>query len=357
MKLCFGTFMKILDLCKYNITQENLITEIIRTIDDPKSRYITSKEAISKLKNCKIDYVFYSGNCDSIPSQNVIIQNIRENVSPYIDEDKKATVMLMLLYIIQNESKTKNEKNEYFKKYFGVSRDQLLTQSEFQFSDFLCKVLLYTLCSNINNKIGEKCVKAITDDFINEKISPYKGDYVWESSTETLTLSFRNAFIIFDEALDEYTVRQFIAEKDPMRGIDEECIENCENFNNFIHNNILVPFSEQSNGKMLKMIHDFSKTLNTYIDYLGYNMKPVVHPSIWVPNGRKNNFTESGISIKGSNYKLIPVKTPTVFLPDSKYTNPNLAKTFSEKTYWYRQHLKQIYTVDIHNYIFFKSTN
>ncbi len=269
---------------------------------------------------------------------------------------KKATVMLMLLYIIQNESKTKNEKNEYFKKYFGVSRDQLLTQSEFQFSDFLCKVLLYTLCSNINNKIGEKCVKAITDDFINEKISPYKGDYVWESSTETLTLSFRNAFIIFDKALDEYTVRQFIAEKDPMRGIDEECIENCENFNNFIHNNILVPFSEQSNGKMLKMIHDFSKTLNTYIDYLGYNMKPVVHPSIWVPNGRKNNFTESGISIKGSNYKLIPVKTPTVFLPDSKYTNPNLAKSFSEKTYKYRQHLNQIYTVDIHNYIFFKST-
>ncbi len=89
MKLCFGTFMKILDLCKYNITQENLITEIIRIIDDPKSRYITGKEAISKLKNCKIDYVFYSGNCDNIPSQNVIIQKIRENVSPYIDEEKK----------------------------------------------------------------------------------------------------------------------------------------------------------------------------------------------------------------------------------------------------------------------------
>ena len=92
MKLCFGTFIKILDLCKCNITQEELIAEIVKIVDDPNSRYITGKEALSKLKNCKIDYVFYSGNCNSIPPVNVIIQGIREKVAHYIGEDKKATV-------------------------------------------------------------------------------------------------------------------------------------------------------------------------------------------------------------------------------------------------------------------------
>lgn len=89
IRLCFGTFIKILDLCKYNITQEKLIAKIIQIIDNPNSRYIKEKEAISKLKNCKIDYVFYSGNCNDIPSLNDIIQSIKKNVAPFIDEDKK----------------------------------------------------------------------------------------------------------------------------------------------------------------------------------------------------------------------------------------------------------------------------
>lgn len=356
MRLCFGTFIKILDLCKCNITQEDLIAEIIRIADDPNSRYIMSKEAISKLKNCKIDYVFYSGDCNNVPSANIITQKIHKTIAPYISEDKKATVVLMLLYIIQNESQNGNEKNEYFKKYFSESREQLLNHSEFPFSDFLCKVLLYTLYSNINNKIGEECVRIITHDFISEKISPYKGDYLWEASTETLTLSFRNAFFIFDEALDKYTVRQFISETDPMRGINEENIENCDNFYNFIYDYILAPFSEQTNGKMLEMIHDFAETLNDYIQYLSCNMLPQIDSPIVVPINNNNNFLGTKNMILDSNYMIVSSKNPTIFVPRHDAQHASWAKDFKTTTTNYRQQLIHIYENDIRNYLTFGLT-
>lgn len=347
--------MKILDLCKYNITQEKLIAKIIQIIDNPNSRYITEKEALSKLKNCKIDYVFYSGSFNDIPSSNTIIQRIREEIAPFIDEDKKATVVLMLLYIIQSESRNKCEKNEYFKKYFSVSREQLLIQNEFQFCDFLCKVLLYTLCSSINNKIGGECVKIITSDFIDEKTSLYKDDYLWDSTTGTLTLSFRKAFIIFDEALDQYAVRQFIEKTDPTVKMKEECIENCDKFYNFIYDSILIPFGEKTNGKMLQMIHDFSETLNSYINYLGCNMKPVMSPPIWIPDDKGKECMEPNSFIKYSSYKKS--KENTIFVPKFRDENPLWEKKFIEENYRYRQQLTHIYNKAMHDYITFETAN
>lgn len=290
MKLCFGTFIKVLDLCKYNITQEDLVAEIVRIVDNPNSRYITEKDAISKLKNCKINYIFYSGNYDNIPSTEMIIQSIRKNVSPYIDEDKKATVMLMLLYIIQDESKKNTGKEEYFKQYFSSNRKQLLTQKDFLFPEFLGKVLLYTLYSGIDNRIGGECVKVLTEDFLNKKISPYKEDYHWNSSTETLTLSFREMFAIFDKALDDYSVREFIEKTDPINRIYDESVEDCEKFLNYIRDNIWVPFGKNSIGQMLQMVQSFAQILDDYITYLGTHMIPLVdNPSIFVPIHRDEN--------------------------------------------------------------------
>lgn len=289
LRLCFGTFIAILDLYKYNITQEKLIAEIVRIID-PNSRYIGDRTACNKLKKCQINFAFDSGYFNDVPSINSVRESMKNNVIPFIDENKISTIILSLLYIIQNESRNKTLKEESLKKYFSADQNQLLTEEEFVFSEFLGKILLYTLYSGINNKIGSDCIKFITEDFINEKISPYIEDCQWISPTETLVLSFRKEFTLFNEALENYAVKKFVEETDPTNQIYDECLENCENFLVYIRDNIWVPFGQNSIGKMLQMIQNFSQTLDDYTTYLGKNMIPSSsNPSVFIPRHRDEN--------------------------------------------------------------------
>lgn len=239
LRLCFGTFIAILDLCKYNITQEKLVADIVRIID-PDSRYIKDRTASNKLKKCQINFRLTSGYFNDVPSIASVKECMKNKIIPFIDESKIATLILSLLYIIQNESKNRTLKEEYFKKFFSADSSQLLTEKEFVFSEFLGRILLYTLYSGINNKTGSDCIKFITEDFIDEKLSLYKEDCQWISSTETLVLLFRKEFTLFNEALDKYAVRQFIEKIDPANQIYDECLENCENFLVYIRDNIWV---------------------------------------------------------------------------------------------------------------------
>ncbi len=289
LRLCFGTFIAILDLCKYNITQEKLIADIVRIID-PDSRYIKDRTASNKLKKCQINFRLTSGYFNDVPSIASVKECMKNKIIPFIDESKIATLILSLLYIIQNESKNRTLKEEYFKKFFSADSSQLLTEKEFVFSEFLGRILLYTLYSGINNKTGSDCIKFITEDFIDEKLSLYKEDCQWISSTETLVLSFRKEFTLFNEALGNYAVKKFIEETDPTNQIYDECLENCENFLVYIRDNIWVPFGQNSIGKMLQMIHDFSQTLDDYTTYLGKNMLPFSsNPSVFIPRHRDEN--------------------------------------------------------------------
>lgn len=311
LRLCFGTFITLLDLCKYNITQERFIAEVVKIVD-PISRYTRDRTASNKLKKCQINFVFDKGYFNDVPSIASVKECMKNNIIPFIDESKIATLILSLLYIIQNESKNRTLKEEYFKKFFSADPNQLLTEKEFVFSEFLGRILLYTLYSGIDNKIGSDCIKFITEDFINEKISPYIEDCQWISPAETLVLSFRKEFTLFNEALENYAVKKFIEETDPTNQINDECIENCENFLVYIRDNIWVPFGQNSIGKMLLMIQNFSRTLGNYTTYLGKNMIPF-----------------SG--------------NPSVFIPRHRDENPIWATNFEKKVYDYRQQLATIY--------------
>lgn len=311
LRLCFGTFITLLDLYKYNITQERFIAEVVKIVD-PISRYTRDRTASNKLKKCQINFRLDSGYFNDVPSIDSVKESMKNNIIPFIDESKIATLILSLLYIIQNESRNKTLKEEYLKKYFSADPNQLLTEKEFVFSEFLSRILLYTLYSGINNKIGSDCIKFITEDFINEKFSPYIEDCQWISPTETLVLLFREEFILFNEALENYAMRKFIEETDPTNQMNDECLENCENFLDYIRDNIWVPFGQNSIGKMLQMIQNFSQTLDDYTTYLGKNMIP-----------------------SSSN--------PSVFIPRHRDENPRWAKNFVKTVYDYRQQLATIY--------------
>ena len=265
LRLCFGTFITLLDLYKYNITQERFIAEVVKIVD-PISRYTRDRTASNKLKKCQINFRLDSGYFNDVPSIDSVKECMKNNIIPFIDESKIATLILSLLYIIQNESKKQNFKRRIHKKILFCIPKPITYKKRIC---ILSRILLYTLYSGINNKIGSDCIKFITEDFINEKISPYIEDCQWISPTETLVLSFRKEFTLFNEALENYAVRKFIEKNDPTNQINEECLENCENFLVYIRDNIWVPFGQNSIGKMLQMIQNFSQTLDDYTTYLG----------------------------------------------------------------------------------------
>lgn len=314
MRLCFGTFAKVLNCCRQNIVQSQLIARIVMCIDPHNFSIIKNCEnvknqldnsgiiteifdcnesAISRLLSCRQDFVFIDRGNASIPTQNVVINRFEMLVSPFIDSDKKAKVILALLDIIHKDESIALETKENFKKYLGTDKKHLFQQTEFIFSGFLGKVLLYTVCGKVNNRVGAECVKTITPNYIDNVTEPYMYDCYWDAFTQTLTLSFVEMYNILNHTIQSYQVDTFIKKIDPTVKLDIRWVENCEGFLGSIKDKICNPFGQDSvnaNGKTLQMILQFAQTLDEYIQYLGYHMRPIVEDiETMVPISRDEN--------------------------------------------------------------------
>lgn len=333
MRLCFGTFTTVLNLCRQNILQATLIARIVACVDPSNSSIIKNyleireqveicgtiagkidgnEQAISKLLACKTNFVFADREDAKIPTQNTIIKRFETLVTPFIDEDKKAKIILTLLNIIKKDNFLDFEKKETFKKYLGMGKQDLLHQSEFIFSDFMGRILLYTACGNINNKVGNEYVKDITNDYIDNIAKPYVYEYHWNTLSQTLTLSFMKIFNIFQQALQDYQLHFFIEEVDPTNYMNINNLEKCDEFLEFTKMNIWLPFGQESICWMLKKIQDFAQTLQDYTIYLGNNTRPIA-------------------------------EKPSVFVPLFRDENPKWALSFKNKTMNYRQQIISIY--------------
>ena len=172
MRLCFGSFATVLVCCRQDIhiSQQSFISKLIKTVD-PKSTYLKDKSAVSKLLNCQKNFTFADKEEAMRPILDTVIRELKTEVTPFIEEDKKAKVILTLLGIIQKDSYIDTEKQQIFKMYFGVDKQDLFQQSEFILSDFLGRVVLYTVCGNIDNtenEIKKESIKEIISDYISK---------------------------------------------------------------------------------------------------------------------------------------------------------------------------------------------
>lgn len=308
MRLCFGTFATVLNCCRSsNILQAPFITKLMLIVD-PKKKYIGDTivknnqgedEIVGdgpiahKLLHCKMNFVFSDREAAVLPTKDSVINNFATEISPYVDENKKAKIILTLLKIIQKDAYIDSEKRESFKKYLSIDKSQLLLKSEFIFSDFLGKIFLYTVCSNINNKVGAKCVKEITNEYIESITQPYTNDYQWNSSTETLILTYVKMFEFLNKAMHERRIFIFIEKIDPTIQMDIRWIDVCDDFLRYINDNILSQFisnSVESSGNMFQKILKLAQILDEYTTYLGYNMRPISpNRDIMVPIYRDEN--------------------------------------------------------------------
>lgn len=317
MRLCFGTFAAVLNCCRVNVSQAAFISKIVDIID-PNSRYkgedmAGDGPAITKLLSCKIDFVLSGGESINALEQDIVATQMEEQVSPFIDEDMKGKVIIALLDIIRADEYIDFEKKESFQKYLGFDKQQLLQQSEFVFSDFLAKIFLYTIWGNVSNRVGKQYVKEITINYINTIAKPYLYEFKWNSSTQTVTLLYTKIFYIFNNAMINNQINDFICKIDPDSIMSINWVETCESFLKYTKKNIWIPFAQNPLGWTIPKIQQFAQTLDDYTRYLGLNMRPIpTRPDILVPIYRDEQLKQAieiSNTIKDYRQRLIDIYT------------------------------------------------
>lgn len=192
MRLCFGTFAHVLQLCKLKTVSDPILVGTMTRTIDPDCQYINrdNATAVSRLLKCTGN--LSSGNIENYgigvtkkPGESLsrvlqlaptadtsqIRQVFSEMVVSLLSVDMHMQIVLALLDIVEQDTTlddgSANGKKLSFEKYVGTTKNDLLMQSEYDLSDLLAVLFHYTVAAGVTNTIGRECVKSITLDYIN----------------------------------------------------------------------------------------------------------------------------------------------------------------------------------------------
>ncbi|MDD4593469.1 MAG: NACHT domain-containing protein, partial [Parabacteroides sp.] len=194
MRLCFGTFVRVLKLCKLpSVTDVQLVGSLTRTID-PTCEYGDSDgTAVSRLLSCtqnlsngqmrrtgqkaRTDHSDFESGLGTNRLSNVVlagqkadkdevIKKIAEDVLTLIDEDRKALAALAILDIIRKDTAIDDDKRLSFEKYLGTTKKALLSQDGYILSELFAGVLLYSVVS-VQNTVGKECAVEIDKAYVD----------------------------------------------------------------------------------------------------------------------------------------------------------------------------------------------
>lgn len=285
MKLCFGVFATILKHCSKKLNQERLVASLAKCVDT-YSGYINEnvrclsgatiegdKSAISKLVNCKKNFVFSESEVAQVLDLDRIVKNLNTHIIPFIEDKGKIKFLLALIRVIQFDDSINVEEKEVFKNAFGVSKEQFLEHDEYVFSDIVAKTLLYTVNSDIENIKGADCIKTITKEFVEREINGSIYEYEWNSDKSSLKLFRYKILKIFDDTIRRYNINEFVESVDPTSSIDlSDWIENGDGFIKDTKNQIWDRYDKRN--PIVKEIQKFAKVLDDYLNYLSSSMRP-----------------------------------------------------------------------------------
>lgn len=197
MRLCFGIFAKILNLCNRDLPQEKFVPRIAWAVDRQNSSLASgldysvddpdgmegNKSVVSKLLSCERPLILRD---QRLPTLEVACERFKSKVMPHINEDMVAKAVLAILYIISKDETIVADRKETFKVYFGLHRDELLRQTTFHVPDFFARVLLYT--TSVDNHEGCPYAKEITDAFIEKAVNESWAESKWDATTQTVEI-------------------------------------------------------------------------------------------------------------------------------------------------------------------------
>lgn len=162
MKLCFGTFIRVLKICaKPNVYDKTICTAVLRTIDSEYADFIQDDgPTISKLLSCKY-------NLTGIPTDRVlqadvatISNGMASGVIPLLNEDKISLSILALQEMLRDSVESDNV------TIGRIQKKEIVNAKKVKPADFFANIFLFTIAS-INNKEGAAYVDDVTEDYIS----------------------------------------------------------------------------------------------------------------------------------------------------------------------------------------------
>lgn len=236
MMLCFGTYAKVLKLCKRSDVSDKILVGTLISTVDPDSEYINSDNStISRLINCgqnlsngnkrrigqtREDGIFTQGhetnrlsdivNLANTADVNVVAQKIQEDFLPLLDADKMKLVVPAVFRIIAEDETIDRERSETFQRWTGAMKSDYLKRNSVCLSVVLSQLFLYTVVIGDNRK-GKECVSVIDQFFVDDSCKRFSRITVY---TEVM---YDAAFekIIADES-GRNKIRQYLC-----RGMDK----------------------------------------------------------------------------------------------------------------------------------------
>ena len=190
-RLCFGSFGTIIKLHSRNKSNVKIVSALVGTID-PDNRYATAKDHSPSFRvmNCKRDF---SGERDDDSSkepmsrilelvndvdEKSVIENFKSDVIPLIKKEKMESLILSLLFIIENDAAIDVDGNPVgLQKHFGIKVNPLDIENKvlskvITLSDFLAHTLRYIIKETKNNTTENQAfVKMIKESGFVEAIS------------------------------------------------------------------------------------------------------------------------------------------------------------------------------------------
>lgn len=268
INLCFGTFASLLNKFRISDTsQVDFIASLVSGIDED-SRYKDEAAAVTRLLKCEIDYKLSKKAKEANePSYRTVKKHISNEVAPHIKEDGKKIIILALLDIIRKDKSLEQQNRELFEDFFGLYKDELLQESKFEFSDIVCKALLYTTYGGVQNKYDRGDVFVISDDYINDVTSPYLSDVDWDVENQTLNLTYIDYYNTFKQVIEEYEMDCFIEKVDPTNGFNFVWFDKFEGLRETASQG---KYHVKDASEMGKKILLYCRRLQNYMDYLSY---------------------------------------------------------------------------------------
>lgn len=180
MRLCAGTYLKVLSLCAYSGKNKEIVKGLAKTID-PDGDYDIDDQTVNKLLRCDYDLVPKTqGRANSKKRFSDIADIARDpktkasdcaerftdNVIGLLDVDMKAAAIIALRNIVENDGELDAKKAESFRTYVEMTKAEFLSTPVQSLIEDLPKVLtgLFLYCATLgDNRIGRGCGKSNAD--------------------------------------------------------------------------------------------------------------------------------------------------------------------------------------------------
>ena len=163
-KLCFGSLMTVLKLCKAkSITQKMLCGTALLSVA-PQYDIRNEDGTVSDLLLCKKEL---SSNVTSIASTvdaKQIAAYFKKHLLPMLDVNKRSVAILALKNIITFDDSIKAD--SIIDRVSGMTKSTMLEESSFVFEDLLVGLFLYT-ATVVNNRDGKPYIKEINSSYID----------------------------------------------------------------------------------------------------------------------------------------------------------------------------------------------